>query len=397
MRTAEHARGRRGSWTAVLAVGAIVVVFAALAWRGMTGRARAMSELKRDTAEMALPSVSVVHPKQGAPQEGIDLPGTMQAFAEAPIYARTSGYLTRRFVDIGARVKAGQLLAEIDAPELEQQLQQARADLSTAEANLRLAQLTADRYRDLVRTDSVSQQDADNAAGALDARKTAVESARHNVQRLEQLHRFTRIDAPFDGVITARNTDVGALIDPGASGGGARELFHIASTDTLRVFVNVPQGYSRAAQPGLKAEIALKEFPERRFEGVLVRTARAIDPSTRTLLAEIDVANPKGELLPGAYAQVHLSLPAPASMLVLPVNALMFRSDGLRVAVVREGNRVAMVPVTMGRDFGTEAEIVSGLNGDEAVVTSPPDSLADGQIVRVVAAPDARWPKGAER
>jgi RND family efflux transporter MFP subunit len=393
----EREPARRSSTAGWLAVAAIVLVFAALAWRGIASRARVMGELKRDTAELALPSVSVVSPKAGAPQEDIVLPGAIQAFTEAPIYARTSGYLKRRLVELGQRVKADQLLAEIDAPELEQQLNQARSDLATAEANARLAQITADRYRDLVKSDSVSQQDADNAAGTLDARKTAVESARHNVQRLEQLQSFTRIYAPFDGVITARNTDVGALIDPGASGGSARELFHIASTDTLRVFVNVPQVYSRAARPGLETDLTLVEFPGRRFTGRLVRTAEAIDPASRTLLVELEVANPKGELLPGAFAQVHLKLPSPANTLVVPVNTLMFRSDGLRVAVVRAGNRVAMVPITLGRDFGTEAEVVSGLNGDERVVASPPDSLTDGQIVRVVAAPAGPAASGAAR
>jgi len=378
------------------AAAVIIIVFAAIAWWGIASRARAMTDLKRDTAELSLPSVSVVRPRPGAPQEEIVLPATMQAFAEAPIYARTSGYLSKRYVEMGMRVRANQVLAEIDAPELEQQLQQARADLTTADANARLAQVTADRYRDLVKTDSVPQQDADNAAGTLEARKAAVESARHNVQRLEQLQAFTRITAPIDGVITARNTDVGALIDPGASGGSARELFHIASTDRLRVFVNVPQLYSQAARPGLSADITLAEFPGRRFTGRLVRTAQSIDPASRTLLTEIEVANPGGELLPGAYAQVHLKLETPASTLVLPVNALMFRGDGVKVAVVGDGSRIRMVTVMLGRDFGTEAEIVTGLAGTEAVVVSPPDSLADGQEVRVVAT-ETKDAKGAAR
>jgi RND family efflux transporter MFP subunit len=393
----EEGTAPRRSAAGVLAVVAIVAVFGALAWRGISGRSRAMTELRRDTAEMAVSSVVVVRPRPGAPQEDISLPGAIQPFAEAPIYARTSGYLKRRLVEMGARVKAGQLLAEIDAPELEQQLAQAKSDLATAEANARLAQITADRYRDLVKTDSVSQQDADNASGALEARRAGVESARHNVQRLEQLQAFTRIYAPIGGVITARNTDVGALIDPGASGGSARELFHIASTETLRVFVNVPQAYSRVARPGVPAELTLTEFPGRRFAGTLVRTAEAIDPASRTLLVEVEVANPKAELLPGAFAEVHFKLPAPASMLVLPVNALVFRSEGLRVAVVRADNRVEMVAVTIGRDFGTEAEILSGLKGDERVVNSPPDSLTDGQTVRVVAAQPAAGSGGGSR
>jgi RND family efflux transporter MFP subunit len=383
---------RGKSWTGGIAAVALLLTFAALAWWGIATRTKAMVALERDTVELAMPSVTVVQPRPGAPQREVVLPGTMQAHAEAPIYARTSGYLKRRLVDIGARVNANQLLAEIDAPELEQQLQQARADLSTAEANARLAQVTWDRYADLIKTDSVSQQDVDNAAGTLEARKTAVQSARHNVQRLEQLKGYTQILAPFAGTITARNTDVGALIDPGASGGPARALFQIASTDTLRVYVNVPQPYSRAAQPGLPVDLTLAEFPSRRFAGRLVRTSGAIDPASRTLLAELEVANPKGELLPGAYAQVHLKLPTPEASLILPVNTLMFRSDGLRVAVVGEGDHVRLAPVSLGRDFGTEAEIATGLSGGERVVTSPPDSLTDGQVVRIVA---ARQPSGA--
>ena len=386
----EPSKTRGKAWAGAIAGAAIVLAFAALAWWGIATRARAMVTLERDTAELATPTVSVVQPKPGSPQEEVVLPGTMQAFAEAPIYARTSGYLRRRLVDIGSRVKANQLLAVIDAPELEQQLQQARADLATAEANARLAQVTSDRYADLVRTDSVSRQDVDNAIGTLEARKASVLSAQHNVQRLEQLQAYTRIHAPFAGTITARNTDVGALIDPGASGGPARALFQIASTDKLRVYVNVPQPYSRAAQPGLVVDLTLTEFPGRRFTGTLVRTSGAIDPASRTLLAEFEVPNPKGELLPGAYAQVHLQLPTPAASLVLPVNTLMFRGDGLKVAVLRGGDRVSLVPVTLGRDFGTEAEISTGLTGDERVVTSPPDSLSEGQVVRVVAAAPAR-------
>jgi RND family efflux transporter MFP subunit len=388
------ARGVPLMGTAAVAV--VIIVFGALAWWGIASRARAMTTLTRDTAEMSVPSVSVVRPKPGAPQEEIVLPATMQAYAEAPIYARTSGYLSKRFVEMGTRVRANQVLAEIDAPELEQQLQQARADLTTADANARLAQVTADRYRDLAKTESVPQQDADNAAGTLEARRAAVESARHNVQRLEQLQAFTRITAPIDGVITARNTDVGALIDPGSSGGSARELFHIASTDRLRVFINVPQVYSRAARPGLAADLTLAEFPGRRFTGRLVRTAQSIDPASRTLLTEMEVANPEGELLPGAYAQVHLKLDTPASTLVLPVNTLMFRGDGVKVAVVGGGSRISMVTVMLGRDFGTEAEIVTGLTGTEVVVVSPPDSLADGQEVRVVGT-RATDTKGAAR
>jgi RND family efflux transporter MFP subunit len=370
---------RRGVVLVVLSA----AVLSGIAWWGLAARARAMSVLARQTREQAVVTVTVIRPTRGAMQEEIVLPGTLQPFAEAPIYARTSGYLRRREVETGARVKAGQLLAEIDAPELEQQLQQTRADLATAEANLRLAQVTATRYLDLRRTDSVSQQDVDNASGALEARVAAVESARHNVQRLEQLKAFTRIYSPIAGVVTVRNTDVGALIDPGSAGGAARELFHIASTEKLRVFVNVPEAYAAATRPGLKADLTLAAFPGRRFTGTLARTASAIEVASRTLLVEIETFNPTRELLPGSYTEVHLKLPTASATWRVPVNTLMFRSEGVRVAVVREGGRIAITPVTAGRDLGTEMEIVAGLTGAEMVVANPPSSLVDGQVVRV--------------
>jgi RND family efflux transporter MFP subunit len=363
----------------ILLVGAV----GAALW-GISARTRALDIVTQETRELAIPTVSVSTPAQGAPQDEITLPGTMQAFADAQIYARTNGYLKRWHADIGARVRTGQLLAEIDTPELDQQLMQARADLGTADANAKLARTTADRYRDLIRSDSVSQQDLDNANGSLEAKLAAVESARANVRRLEELQAFRRIEAPFDGVITARNTDVGALID---SGSNAKELFHIAAIDRLRVFVNVPEVYSRAAKAGLTADLTLKEFPGRRFTGKLARTSGSIDVASRTLLTEIDVDNPKHELLPGSYAEVHFKLPSAAATLRLPVDALIFKADGLQIATVDDANRVALVTVTAGRDFGDTVEILSGLNGRERVVLNPPDSLTAGQTVRVAAAP----------
>jgi RND family efflux transporter MFP subunit len=370
----------RGRWFALGLVFTLVLV--GLAWRGIAARSRAMSALDAETRELAVASVAVTSPRRGAPAEALVLPGTLQAFVDAPIYARTGGYLKRRLVEMGQHVKAGQLLAEIDAPELEQQLQQARADLASAEANLRLAQVTAERYQDLVKSESVSKQDVDNATGALDARNAAAQSARHNVQRLEQLQAFTRITAPFAGVVTARNTDVGALIDAGASGGASRELFHLAAVDRLRLFVSVPQMQARAARPGLAAELALGEFPGRLFPATLVRTAQSIDQATRTLLVEFEVPNPAGELLPGAYAEVRFKLPTPASTLILPVNTLLFRGEGARVALVR-GNHAVLTLITIGRDYGTEVEVLSGLDADAKIIVSPPDSLVDGQEVRV--------------
>ena len=373
---------RRSGIGIVVSIVAVVALTAAV-WWGVAGRAKAMVDLTRETREMAIPTVAVARPTRGAPQEELILPGSTQAYTDAPIYARTSGYLKHRYVELGMRVKANQLLAEIEAPELDQQIQQARADLATAEANSRLAQITADRYQGLVKTESVSQQDADNAVGTLDARKAAVESARHNVKRLEDLQSFTRIYAPFAGVITARNTDVGALIDPGSSGGAARELFHISVTDRLRLFISLPEIYSRVAKQGLVAELTLAEFPGRSFPATLVRTAETIDAASRTLLVEFDVPNPAGVLLAGAYAEVHLKLPTPALVFRLPASALMFRADGLRVALVQRGNKVAMTTVVIGRDFGTEVEVLSGVKSDDVVVVNPPDSLADGQLVRV--------------
>jgi len=286
-------------------------------------------------------------------------------------------------------VKAGQLLAEIDTPEVDQQLQQARSDLATVEANLRLAEITSTRYKDLMKTDSVSQQEVDNANGNYEARNTAVESAKSNVKRLEELQSFKKIYAPFDGVITARNTDIGALIDSGSGGGPARELFHIAAVNRLRVYVNVPQVYSPHIKSGLRAELTLAEFPGRHFDGIIVRDAGAIDTATRTLLTEIDVNNPSGELKPGGYVEVHFNLPSAVTTFSLPVNTIIFKSAGMQVATVKDGKTINLVSITPGRDFGTEMEILAGLKGDESVVINPPDSLTNGEPVRVAQAQPA--------
>jgi RND family efflux transporter MFP subunit len=359
---------------------ALAAVGAAM-W-GISTRTRALAEVTKETQEHAITPVAVVSPERGSPQEEISLPGTMQPFVDSPIYARTNGYLMHWYADIGTQVKAGQLLAEIDAPEVEQQLLQARAEEATEQANARLAQTTADRYRELIKTESVARQDLDNANGNLEARQAAVASAHANVVRLERLQGFARIEAPFAGMITARSTDVGALID---SGGTAKELFHIADTRRLRVFVNVPEVYSRHAQAGVQADLTLKEFPGRRFAGAVARTSRSIDVSSRTLLTEIDVDNARGELLPGSYCEVHLRLPGSTSTLKLPVNAIVYKSQGLQVAVVEHGNRIALKTIAVGRDYGDSIEVVSGLDPDAAVVVNPPDSVAEGQAVRIVA------------
>ena len=380
-------------WVVVLAI----LILAAIIASGIWPRLQARATLGKETAEMAIPTVAVVTPKRSAPAQEVVLPANVQAYIDAPIYARTNGYLRKWYVDIGGHVKAGQLLAEIETPEVDQQLHQARADMATAQANLNLAEITAKRYADLLKSNSVSQQETDNAQGNYAAQQATVKAAEANVKRLEELQSFEKIYAPFTGVITARNTDIGALIDSGSSGGTRTELFHIAQPDRLRVYVNVPEQYSQAAKPGLQADLMLSEFPDRPFPGTLVRTANAIDQNTRTLLVEISVNNPTGTLLSGAYAQVHLKIPSAVSSYLLPVNTLLFRSEGLRVAVLGSGNKVELRPVTLGRDYGTEVEVVAGLNGNEAVLANPPDSIVDGEEVRVASQPTKGTQEGSNQ
>jgi RND family efflux transporter MFP subunit len=355
---------------------------AALVYYGINSRTVSADALATQTREDAVLAVSVVHPKLGGAEEEVVLPGNTQAFTDSPIYARTNGYLKKWYVDIGTHVKAGQLLAEIDAPELDHQLQQAKADLATMEANLKLAQTTADRWVFLLKTQSVSRQETDEKTGDLNAKKAMVDASQSAVHRLEDLQAYEKVTAPFDGVITARNTDVGALIDAGANS-PARELFHLAATTQLRVFVNVPENFDRAAQSGAHATLQLAEFPGRTFTGTLVRNANAIETASRTLLVEVDVDNPTGELLPGAYVSVHLKLPGRESHgLTVPANTILFRAEGLRVAVVREG-RAQLVPITIGRDYGNELEVVSGLSLRDQVIANPADSLVSGEPVRL--------------
>ncbi|MBV9762449.1 MAG: efflux RND transporter periplasmic adaptor subunit [Acidobacteriaceae bacterium] len=372
-----------------LALGVVALVVAS----GIVPRLRARQTLRNQTTVAAEPAVTIVHPQRANPAEEVVLPGNIQAFIDAPIYARTSGYLKKWYFDIGARVKQGQLLADIESPEVDQQLQQARADLATNQADLKLAQITAERYLGLFKTDSVAKQDVDNAVQNAASKEAVVKSAQANVRRLEQLVSFEKVYAPFDGVVTARNTDIGQLIDSGSSGGPQRELFHVAAIDRLRVFVNVPQVYSHATRPGIKGDLTLPEIPGRRFEGTLARTADAIDPATRTLLVEVDVVNSTGLLFPGAYTEVHFKIKSNGSTLIIPSTSLVFRSEGLRVPVVVNGNRTALVPVVLGRDFGNTVEVTSGLQDDASVIDNPPDSLVDGEIVRVI---EARQNKAAE-
>src|SRR6266436_1049703 len=370
-------RHRAAILVAALALSALSLMI----YSGIHSRAAADSRLKQRTEEAAIPTVAVVFPKEGAPTQEIVLPGNTRAFSDAPIYARTSGYLKRWYFDIGAHVQKGQLLAEIETPEVDQQLQQARADLDTAQANLNIAKITASRWQDLVSSGSVSQQETDQAVSNLSAVKSAAESSAANVRRLEQLQSFEQIYAPFDGIITARNTDIGALIDAGATT-QQRELFHIAAIRTLRLYVAVPEVYSRAARSGAQAAMTLDEFPGQTFHGTLVRNANSIDTASRTLLVEVDVDNPTGELLPGAYVFVHLKLPDQTRSVTIPSNTLIFRKEGLQVGLVRNG-KAELVPVKISRDYGSSVEIVSGLQPTDAVIVDPSDSLVAGMEVRL--------------
>jgi RND family efflux transporter MFP subunit len=373
--------------TAVIAGVLIVALIAAAALTygihsGIRARVEASGTLARQTETSEVPTVSVVHPEAVAPAAEVVLPGNAQAFEDAPIYSRINGYLKRWYVDIGDHVTTGQLLAEIEAPEVDQQLAQSRADLATAQANLRLSTVTAERYQNLLKSDSVARQDVDEKIGDREAKQSVVDSASANVKRLTELQGFEKVIAPFDGVITARKTDTGTLVDAGANG-TAKELFHLASNQKLRIYVNVPEVDSRAARPGVIADLTLEEYPGRHFRGEVVRTAEAIDPASRTLLAEVDAENPKGEVLPGSYIQVHLSVPPTASAVTVPVSALLFRAEGLRIGVVRAG-KVELVPVTLGRDFGNSTEVITGLKASDWVIANPSDSLTTGQVVRQV-------------
>jgi RND family efflux transporter MFP subunit len=376
-----HLRREARRQTAILIAAAVLAALALVIYSGIHSRAAAESRLAKQTEEAAIPTVAVVFPKEGAPTQEIVLPGNTQAFSDAPIYARTSGYLKRWYFDIGAHVQKGQLLAEIETPEVDRQLEQARADLESAQANLNIAKITAARWQDLVSDGSVSQQETDQAVSNLSAVKAAAESSAANVRRLEQLQSFEKIYAPFDGVITARNTDIGALIDAGASA-QPRELFHMAAIRTLRVYVAVPEVYSRAARSGAPATLTLDEFPGQTFHGILVRNSNSIDLASRTLLVEVDVDNPTGQLLPGAYVFVHLKLPDETRSVTVPSNTLIFRKEGLQVGLVRNG-KVELVPVKISRDYGNTVEIVSGLQPTDAVIVDPSDSLVAGLPVRL--------------
>ena len=368
----------KGTWIGVAVIAvivALVVVF------GIAARHRSEGTLEEDTKAASIPSVNVIHPASSVLSSGLALPGNTQAYVDTPIYARTSGYLKNWYFDIRAHVRKGQLMAVIETPELDEQLQVAQADLKSSEANLNLANTTSARYQNLLTTNSVSKQETDVAVSDAAAKKAAVDASLAAVRRLQQLQSFEKIYAPFDGIVTARNIDIGGLIQAGENT-TPKELFHLASINKIRVFVSVPEAYSTSIKQGGKATLTLDEYPDREFEGTIVRNSNAIDPSTRTLNVEVDVNNPKGELLPGAYVFVHFKVPQAPSNLMIPSNTLLFRAQGLQVGVVRDG-RVQLVPVTISKDLGANVEIASGLTANDAVVLDPSDSLASGQEVQI--------------
>ena len=362
------------------ALAALCFVAAGLAAYGILSRMHADAVLAQRTNRLAPPTVMVAPPAPGAPVDSFVLPGNVTAWTDSPIYARTPGYLTHWYFDIGARVKKGALLATIATPEVDQQLRQAEADLATAKANANIARIQAERYSGLVTSDAVSHQDTDTFVNQAASTAAQVRSAQANLQRLLELQSFEKIYAPFDGVITARDIDIGQLIDPGAG----KELFHMQALQVLRVYTNVPQFYTATIRRGSKIDLTFPEHPGKIFLGTLVRTADALDPVSRTLLVEVDVDNRSGELLPGTLAQVHFRTPPAGPTFVIPVAALIFRREGLQVGTIVHGNVAHLVPVTISQDDGKTVQIINGLQADDKVIQDPPDSLIEGEKVTIV-------------
>jgi RND family efflux transporter MFP subunit len=361
----------------------LILIALVLAGFGILHRVHADNVLAQHTLEIAAPTVTVAAPRQGAPMDEFVLPGNVTAYTDAPIYARTDGYLQHWNYDIGARVKKGDLLATIATPEIDQQLAQAQADLTTAEATANNARIQADRYTGLVDSNAVSRQDTDNFVNQAAATAASVKSAQANVQRLKEMQSFEQIHAPFDGVVTARNVDIGQLINQGAG----VELFHMQALQTLRVYANVPQIYSQSVKRGMKIPLAFPEYPGRTFTGTLVRTSDAIDPASRTLLVEVDVDNRGGQLMPGSLAQVHFKTPAGGLTFFVPSATIIFRKEGVQIGTVvdsKDGTVAHLVPVAIGNDDGAQVQIISGLNANDRVIQDPPDSLIEGEKVKVV-------------
>jgi RND family efflux transporter MFP subunit len=367
---------------AVIMVALVVVVLALSGAASMFSRIRAGRALAKETEIDSVSTVTVVHPTAEKPDEELVLPASLQAYEESPIYARTSGYLLHWYKDIGSHVNKGELLADIDTPEVDQELSQARAGRQQSAAQMELAKISADRWQNLRKTDSVSQQEADTQTSAYQQAEANLAAADANVRRLEQLESFKHVYAPFAGVLVKRNVDPGALINAGS---GGVELFILAKVNPLRVFTNVPQAYSPAITNGIKVYITLTQFPGQKFRGTVARTAEAIDPTTRTLLTEVDVPNKDGRLLRGSFGEVHFSPHINAEKVTVPVNAMLFRQEGTRLAVVGADNRVQLRPITIGRDYGTTLEILGGVSTEDRIIVNPPDSLDDGQTVNVAA------------
>jgi RND family efflux transporter MFP subunit len=373
----------------------VFFIFLVLAIYAVTQRLSEHKALAQQTEQMAVPYVSVIRATPIDSDSDMVLPGTLKPNVESPLYARTNGYLKKWYKDIGSHVEKGDILAEIDTPEIDQQLAQARADLVTAQANLSLSTITATRYQDLIKSDSVSRQDLDNANGDLAARRAMVQSAEANVRRLEELESFKRVYAPFTGIITQRNVDPGMLINAGNGGSANKEMFDLAQIDPMRVYVAVPQAYSPSIHMGLKACLSLSELTQRSFCGTVVRTANSIDPNTRTLLTEVDVPNGSGTLLPGSYAEVHFDVKVTGQRISLPINALLFRPDGTMAAVVGPDSKIDLKKITVGRDFGNSLEVLQGIDATDRIVINPPDALEQGEPVNLApqAAPASAAPR----
>ncbi len=365
----------------------LLAVAVLLATWGIASRVRSRDKLGEETEAQSIPTVVVQRPSSSPPSEELVLPGNVQAFVEAPIFARTSGYLKNWYTDLGDHVKKGQVLAEIETPEVDQQYRQSQADLATAEANANLARTTDVRWKGLLANQAVSQQDADTRAGQAAASEAAAASARASVARLRELESFKRVIAPFAGVVTARNTDIGNLINAGQSPGSA--LFRVADTERLRVYVDVPEPYAPATKPGISVYLRFMEHPGKQYPATLVRTAQALDPVQRTLRVELQADNSNGELFPGSYAEVHFKLPGSSTTYRIPANAIVFRREGLQVATVDDHSRAKLKNIVQGRDFGTSIEVLSGLTANDQIILNPPDSLIDGGQVRVASPPTA--------
>src|SRR5690242_15991856 len=388
----QHQPAARRSRLFLFLVG-IVVMLVIIGIFTMLQHREQYNALAKETEKLAVPTVAVIHPTVEPSQEDLILPSTLQAYTESPIYARTTGYLKKWYHDIGSHVQQGELLADIETPEVDQQLSQARADLATMQANENLSRITAARYEELIKTDGVSKQEVDNAVGDYAARRAAVASAQANVRRLEELESFKHVYAPFTGVVTRRNVDIGNLINAG-NGGAAQELFVLASTDPIRAYISVPELYAPAVHPGVGAFLELTLYPGQKFQAKVVRTADAIDLASRTLNTEVDVPNKAGLLLPGGYAQVHLLVGVKGTRLQVPVNALLFRAEGLRAAVVDADHKVHLRQLAIGRDYGTALEVLQGLSPEDWIVLNPPDSLDEGMQVNVKEMPQNAAPAG---